>query len=145
MLEVDLEKFPNKSEAGNEYLLLAVDKASKFPFAYPLPSKEAHGVAPLLVDLCLTFGVPSFIRADGGGEFTAAVMEHVCRWLRVPIKFGPADHPRGKVSVERVGAWMQDVLSELCKAWPTRWDEHVAAACWVGLSALCQTPHYPPP
>ena len=26
---------------------------------------------------------------------------------------------------------MQDVLSELCKAWPTRWDEHVAAACWI--------------
>ena len=67
MLEVDLEKFPNKSEAGNEYLLLAVDKASKFPFAYPLPSKEAHGVARILLDLCLTFGVPSFIRADGGG------------------------------------------------------------------------------
>ena len=26
---------------------------------------------------------------------------------------------------------MQDVLSELCKAWPTRWDEYVAAACWI--------------
>ena len=26
---------------------------------------------------------------------------------------------------------MQDVLSELYKAWPTRWDEYVAAACWI--------------
>ena len=67
VLEVDLQKVPNTSEAGNEYLLLGIDKASKFPFAYPLPSKEAHGVARLLLDLCLTFGVPSFIRADGGG------------------------------------------------------------------------------
>ena len=106
-------------------MLLVVDKASKFPFAYPLPSKEAHGVARLLLDLGLTFGMPSFIRADGGGEFTAAVMEHLCPWLRVPIKFGPADHSRGQVSVERVGAWMQDVLPEHCKAWPTRWDEYV--------------------
>ena len=131
VLEVDLQKFPNTSDAGNEYLLLVVDRASRFPFAYPLPSKEAHGVARLLLDLCLTFGVPSFIRADGGGEFTAAVVEHLCRWLKVPIKFGPADHPRGQGSVERAGAWMQDVLSELCKAWPTRWDEYVAAACWI--------------
>ena len=26
---------------------------------------------------------------------------------------------------------MQDVLSEPCKSWPTRWDEYVAAACWI--------------
>ena len=67
VLEVDLQKFPNTSEAGNEYLLV-VDKASKFPFAYPLPSKDAHEVARLLLDLCLTFGVPSFIKVDGGGN-----------------------------------------------------------------------------
>ena len=79
VLQVDLQKFPNTAEAGNKYLLLVVDKASKFPFAYPLPSKEAHGVARLLLDLCLTFGVSWFIRADGGGELTAAVMEHLCR------------------------------------------------------------------
>ena len=131
VLEVDLQRIPNTSEAGNEYLLLVVDKASRFLFAYPLPSKEALGVARLLLDLCLTFGVPSFIRADGGGEFTAPVMEHLCRWLKVKIDYGPADHPRGQGSVERVGAWILDVLSELCKAWPTRWDEYVALACWI--------------
>ena len=26
---------------------------------------------------------------------------------------------------------MQDMLSELCKSWPSRWDEYVAAACWI--------------
>ena len=26
---------------------------------------------------------------------------------------------------------MQDVLSELCEAWPTRWNEYVAAARWI--------------
>ena len=58
VLEVDLQKFPNTSEARNEYLLLVVDKSSKFPFAYPLPSKKAHGVAHLLLDRCLTSGMP---------------------------------------------------------------------------------------
>ena len=64
----------------------------------------------VLLDLCLTFGVPSFIRASGGGEFTATVIEHLCGWLKVPIEFGPADHSRGQGSVERAEAWMQDVL-----------------------------------
>ena len=36
VLEVDLQFFPNTSEAGNVYLLLVVDKASKFLFAYAL-------------------------------------------------------------------------------------------------------------
>ena len=59
------------------------------------------------------------------------VIDHLCRWLKVPIEFGPAGHPRGQGSVERAGAWMQDVLSEICKTWPTRWDEYVASACWI--------------
>ena len=33
----------------------------------------------------------------------------------------------GQRGVERVGARIQDVLSELCVAWPTWWDEYVAA------------------
>ena len=43
VLEVDLPRTPNTSETGNEYLLLVVDEASRFLFAYPLPSKEAQG------------------------------------------------------------------------------------------------------
>ena len=78
-VEVDVQRFPNTSEAGNEYLLLTVDKTSTFLFAHPLPSKEAHGVARILLHLFLTFEVASFIRADGGGEFTATVIEHLCR------------------------------------------------------------------
>ena len=104
VLEVDLQRIPTTSEASIEYLLLVVDKASLFLLAYLLPSKEAHGVDRLLLDLCRTFGVRSFIRADGGGEFTATVMEHLCRWLKVNIEYGPADHPRGQGSVKRVGA-----------------------------------------
>ena len=49
----------------------------------------------------------------------------------MPIYVGPVDHPRGQGSVERDGVWIQDVLSKICKTWPTRWDEYVAPACWI--------------
>ena len=67
VLEVDLQRFPKTSEAGNKCCFLVEGTASKFVFEYPLPSKKGHGVARTLLDLCLTFGVPSFMRADGGG------------------------------------------------------------------------------
>ena len=79
VLQVGLLRILNTSETGNEYLLLVVDKPSfRFQYPSPLPSKEAQGIARLLLDLCLTFGVPSFIRAGGEGGFTATVMEHFC-------------------------------------------------------------------
>ena len=96
LFKVNLLRIPNTSETGNKYLLLMVDQASRCLFAYPLPSKEAQGIERLLLDLCLAFGVPSFIFAAEGGEFTVTVADLLCCWLMVQIEFGPADHPRGQ-------------------------------------------------
>ena len=60
-----IAEIPQQIGSGQRVLVeLVVDKASKFFFACPLPSKEARGLARILVDLCIKFGVPSFIRAD---------------------------------------------------------------------------------
>ena len=131
VLEMDLLKMGATSLAGNSHLLLVVDKGSKFPFAFPIPSKEAEGVARHLLQLCLMFGVPHAVRTDGGGEFNSTVVKHLCRWLHADIDFGPADHSRAQGAVERLGGWMQEVLAELCTAWPDRWDEYVSPACWI--------------
>ena len=40
VLEVDIQDMGVKSDAGNKVLLVAVDKASKFLFAFSLPTKE---------------------------------------------------------------------------------------------------------
>ena len=49
ILEVELLRIGTPSLAGNEYILLAVDKASKFPFAFPIPTKRTEGVAQHLL------------------------------------------------------------------------------------------------
>ena len=131
VIEIDLLRIGGTSLSGNDYMLLAVDKASKFPFAFPLSSKKAEGVARHLLQLCLTFGVPRVIRSDGGREFEYDVVKHLCRWLKADIQFGPAEHPRGQGAIERLGGWIQDILSELGVAWPDRWDDYVSPACWV--------------
>ena len=107
---------PVPSEAGNHILLLVVDRATRFPFAVPLLSKEAIDVARNLLQLCLTFGVPLSIRSDEGSEFIAALVQHLCRWLRPTIDYGPADHPRGQGAAKRLGAWFHDVPAETYRA-----------------------------
>ena len=76
-------------------MLVVVDRASEFVFAFPLPSKVSQQVASNLLSLCLTFGVLQEIRSDAKGEFTSEVMKHLCRWSTVPIGYGAVDHPRG--------------------------------------------------
>ena len=128
---MDIQDFHQVSATGNRYLLIVVDRASKFIFAYPLQSKGAVEVSRKLLDLMLTFGVPLSLRSDAGGEFTASVVKHLCTWLKVSLDHGPADFARGQGSAERMGGWFQETLSILCQAWPLRWDQYVLPACWI--------------
>ena len=72
-LEMDLLAIDTTSLTNNKYVLLIVDRASKFPFGFPLPTKQAESVSRILAELCLTFGVPRKIRCDGGKEFLSLI------------------------------------------------------------------------
>ena len=93
-----------------------MDRASKFLFAYPLPNKTAENAAKKLLELLLTFGIPLSLRSDLGTEFTAEVVQHLCKWLNVTIDYGPTDYPRAQGAVERLGGWIHETLVELCKS-----------------------------
>ena len=82
-----------RSEAGNKHILVIVDRASKFLFAYPLPNKTVENVAKKLLELLLTFPIPLSLRGDPGTEFTAEVVQHLSKWLNMTIGYGSTDHP----------------------------------------------------
>ena len=63
------------------------------------------------MELMLTCDVPQSIRSDGGGEFTAQVVGYLCRWLNVALNHGPAHFVQSKGAAERMGGWLQEVLS----------------------------------
>ena len=131
VLEADVLDIHEKSKSDNRYLLLAIDGTSKFAFAFPLKTKEAEGIALKLLELVTLFGIPRSIRSDQGSEFKAEAVSHLCRWLKVPIDYGPTDHPRAQGTVERLGGWLQGVLAELCSKWSSRWDSFVQPALWL--------------
>ena len=51
VLEADVLDMHEKSKSDNRYLLLVIDRASKFAFAFPLKTKEAEGIALKLLEL----------------------------------------------------------------------------------------------
>ena len=120
-----------RSEAGNKYLLVIVDRASKFLFAYTLLNNTAENVAKKLLKRLLTFGIPLSLRSDPGMEFTAEVVQHLCKWFNVTFDYGPTDHPRAQGAVKRLGGWIPKIFVELCKSWPRQLDEYVQPALWL--------------
>ena len=103
-LQVDILSMGTTSRTGNKHILLVVDCASRFPFAFPLPSKGTKEVARILANLCLTFGVPRNFRSDGGGEFRSEILKPLSlaesqtgRWTRRPLP-----RPRCRRKVRRV-------------------------------------------
>ena len=125
VLEMDIHDMGARSEAGNQHLLVIVDRGRKFLFAYPLPNNTAENIAKKLLELLLKFGIPLSLRSNPGTEFTAEVVQHRCKWFNVAIDYGPTDHPRAQEAVERLGGWIHETLVELCKNWPRRWDQYV--------------------
>lgn len=68
-----------KSDAGNKGAVVAANNLRNFLFAFPLPTKEAVGVAKKLLDVMSNFGLPLCICSDPGSEFMAEVMKHLCK------------------------------------------------------------------
>ena len=108
---MEIDGMGDTSSSGSCYRLLVVDGASKVAFAYPLRIKDAESVARKRMDLLLMLGMPRSIWSASGTEITAEIVQHLFRWLMVPIEFGPVDHARTQGAV---GGWTHEVLAELC-------------------------------
>ena len=89
---MDIHDMGARLKAGNRHLLVIVDRASKFLFAYPLPNKSAEGAAKKILEQLLTFRIPLSLHSDPGTAFTVKVVQHLCKWLNVTIAYDPTDH-----------------------------------------------------
>ena len=137
---MDILDMTTVSHKGNRYLLVVVDRATKFLVAFAPPTKETLGVSRKLLELILIFGLPLSIRCDPGRENTSEIKEHLCRWLKVPLDFVPANHPRGQGTVERMGKRCCHSCSRsFAQGWPERWDEYSMSLSRPGLTGCSRT------
>ena len=106
VLEMDIHDMRARSETGNRHLLVIVDRASKFLFSYPIHNKSAENAAKKLLELLLTFGIRMSLRSDPGTEFTAEVVQHLCKWLAVERLGGGSMKPSWNFARAGVGNGM---------------------------------------
>ena len=111
-----------RSRAGNRYVLVICDYATRYPEAVPLKSIDTEHVAEALVTFFSRVGIAREILTDQGSNFVSQLMTEVYRLLQVhPIKTSPY-HPQTDGLVERFNQTLKAMLRKTA-AEAKDWDK----------------------
>ena len=95
MVAVDILKVPMSSR-GNNYLLVAQDYFSKWPFAIALPDQKVTTIVKALRDQVFTMvGPPRRLHSDQGRNFESHILSELCKAFGVEKSHTTPYHPMG--------------------------------------------------
>jgi transposase InsO family protein len=87
-------KLHKSSPGGHVYLLVAVDKFTKWIEAMPVTTQDATAVVNFIKSIVFCFGVPNSIIKDNGSNFTSAEFGDYCKELGIQLNFTSVAHPQ---------------------------------------------------
>lgn len=112
------------SASGHRYVLVIIDRFTRYLQLVPLHSKNAETVADAFVKEYVTlFGPPKALLTDNGAEFINALFRDVCRILQVKTMYATAYHPQANGMVERSNRVIKDSLATLVDQHPNDWND----------------------
>jgi len=124
MVAVDILKVPMSSR-GNNYLLVAQDYFSKWPFAIALPDQKATTIVKALRDQVFTMvGPPRKLHSDQGRNFESHILSELCKAFGVEKSHTTPYHPMGDGLVERINRSLLNLLRTLMEK-RSNWEDHL--------------------
>ncbi|RXN24698.1 Retrovirus-related Pol poly from transposon [Labeo rohita] len=125
------------TEAGNRFVLVAMDYFTKWPEAYAVPDQSASTSAQRLVDEMFTrFGVPDELHSDQGRNFESRLFSEVCQRLGVKKTRTTPLHPQSDGLVERFNRTLATQLAILTSQHQRDWDQHLPLVLWAYRTAV---------
>jgi hypothetical protein len=100
--------------SGNEYILVAIDALTRFPFARAVPHADAKTTAKFLYEeTILQFGPPETILTDRGKHFVNRTIKFLTKILEVKHLLTTPYHPQANGMTERFNGALCNALSRL--------------------------------
>ncbi|XP_076146551.1 uncharacterized protein LOC143131060 [Alosa pseudoharengus] len=109
-LGMDIVGPVEKSKAGNRYMLVITDYATKYPEVYPLKSIKARSVAFCLVQFFSRMGFPQEILTDQGTNFMSTLLKQVYQLLGIRSLRTTPYHPQTDGLTERFNKTLKQML-----------------------------------
>jgi transposase InsO family protein len=125
---------PKSSRGGHTYLLLAVDKFSKWIEAVPVTNQEATTAVKFFESIIYRYGVPNSIITDNGTNFTSGEFQEFAKNLGIKVKYASVAHPKSNGQVEKanglVCAGLKKRLLRPLKRAAGAWVEELPLVLW---------------
>jgi transposase InsO family protein len=125
---------PKSSRGGHTYLLVAIDKFSKWIEAVPVTNQEATTVVKFFESIIYRYGVPNSIITDNGTIFTSGEFQDFAKELGIKIKYASVAHPKSNGQVEKanrlVCAGLKKRLLRPLKHAAGAWVEELPSVLW---------------
>jgi transposase InsO family protein len=86
---------------GHVYMLVAVDKFTKWVEAAPVTTQDSTAAINFIKSIVFHFGVPYIIITDNGTNFTSKEFKSYCEGLGIKLKFASVAHPKMNGQVEK--------------------------------------------
>ena len=112
-----------RTTAGNKYILVICDYATRYPEAFPLKSIDAQHVAERLWELFSRMGVPAEILTDQGTNFMSRLLQELYRMLGVKSIRTSSYHPQTDGLVERFNGTLKTMLRKFTAEEKNNWDQ----------------------
>jgi IS30 family transposase len=87
---------------GHVYMLVAVDKFTKWVEAAPVTTQDSIAAINFIKSIIFRFGVPHSIITDNGTNFTSKEFKNYCESMGIKLKFALVAHPKTNGQVEMV-------------------------------------------
>ena len=130
MVAVDILKVP-PSLQGNQYILVAQDYFSKWPFAWPMADQKAERIVRILRDHVFTVvGPPERLHSDQGRNFESHILTELCRAFNITKSRTTPYHPMGDGLVERMNRTLLSLLRTYTQQ-QGDWEEHLQLLLFI--------------
>src|SRR3954471_20813402 len=127
-------KLPKSSKGGHVYLLVAVDKFTKWIEAMPVTNQKGKTTIKFFESIVYRFGVPHNIITDNGSNFISKEFQDFCEDLRINITYASVAHPQTNRQVEKanglVGAGIKKRLMSPLERHAGAWTQELPSVLW---------------
>jgi transposase InsO family protein len=118
----------------NKYLLVMVDKFTKWIEAKLVTSAEAVQVIGFISGLVHRYGVPHSLITDNGTNFTAKEVKAWCKKMGIKLDYASVYHPQSNGQVERAnGLILSEIKPRLVRSLKKvdyKWVEELDSVLW---------------
>ncbi|KAK1606280.1 hypothetical protein QYE76_029953 [Lolium multiflorum] len=127
-------KLKKSSPGGHEYLLVAIDKFSKWIEAKPVRKADGATALKFVCSLVTRFGIPHSIITDNGTNFAQGELKDYCDEVGIRLDLASVAHPQSNGQVERANglilAGIKPRLEEPLRRAAGAWADELDSVLW---------------